>query len=281
LADFLYQVPGLAVVGLLFVRAAALTGHRTTATQHLSEMTSRWAWVWAAASIVQLALTASELTGESIAGLVRREDVFAVLGRSGPATAQIVTLWVALAIALFASRLTSSLESLALTVLATAVLLPVVESVPGGSHDPASEHSGLGLHWLAMVALAVQLVAIVVWFGVLLAVVLHLRVLPLALGRTLQQFAYTASVCALLLGSTGLVQDTLTLPTLAALWQTTHGQLILAKVLALLLLVSVGFRHRLRTSDALLSGRVLRLVAGEAVLMGAVVAITILISPAL
>ncbi len=282
LVDYLYQLPGLAVVGLLFIRAVALAGHRTLATQHLSEMAARWAWAWAATSLVWLAMTASKLTGVPVTELGTREDLFAVLGRSAQATTQITTLWVALVIALFGNRLNSTLESRALTVLAGVALLPVVASVPGAGHDSTTGHLGGDLHWLATAALAVQLLAAVVWFGGLVAVVVHLRVVPFHLHRALLQFSHAASLCVALIGSAALVQDALTLPTLAALGTTTSGQLVIGKAVALALLVTVGYRHRRRTADAGATGRLLpllRLVGGELILLGAVVAITMVITP--
>ncbi len=282
LADLGFQVPGMVVVGLLFVRAVALAGHRTLATEHLSEMAARWAWVWAVTSLVALVLTASKLTGVSILALGSREDLFAVLGRSAHAITQLTTLWVALVIALFASRLGSTWETRALVVLAAMGLLPVLANVPGTGHDPTDGHTGLDLHWLAMIALAVQLLAAVVWLGSLVAVVVHLRVLPFHLGRALRQYSHLASLCVGLIGSAALVQNALTLHGPAELWTTTGGQLIVAKTVALALLVTVGYRHRRRTAGAGAGGRMLpllRLVGGELVLIGSVVAITMVITP--
>lgn len=283
LAGYLYQVPGVAVIGLLFVRAVVLAGHRTLATHHLSEMAARWAWVWAATSVVGLALTATKLTGVSVFALGGREDLVAVLGRSTQATAQVTTLWVALAIAFFGSRLSSLLEARVLVAVAAVALLPVVADVPGAGHDATSHASG-DLHWLAMAALAVQLTAALVWLGGLVALVVHLRVVPFQLHRALLRFSSAASICVVLIGSAALVQDTLTLPGLAALSTTTNGQLVLAKAVALALLATVGYRHRRRTAEAGADGRLLsllRLAGGELVLMGAVVAITMVITPTL
>ncbi len=280
-ADLLFQIPGMVVVGLLFVRAVALAGNRTLATEHLSEMATRWAWAWAATSLLALALTASELTGVSVLALGSREDLFAVLGRSGLAITQITTLWVALVVALFGSRLGSTVETRALVVLAAMGLLPVLATVPGAGHDPTDGHAGLDLHWLAMIALAVQFLAAVVWLGSLVAVVMHLRAVPFHLGRALFHYSHIASLCVGLIGSAALVQNALTLSTLTELWTTTGGQLIMAKTVALALLVTVGYRHRRRTAEAGADGRwlpLLRLVGGELVLVGAVVAITMLIT---
>jgi len=283
LAGYAYQIPGLAVVGLLLVQALASAGRPAPAAQHLSEMASRWAGVWVATSAVGLALTASRLTGVSVPALTSREDLFAVIGRSDQAITQVTTLWVALLIAFFGNRLTSPLQTCALAVVAAVALLPVLENVPGSGHGPASQHAGADLHGLAMVALAVQLLAVVVWFGGLAAVVVHLRVVPALLNSSLVRFSYAASLCMLLIGSAGLVQGALRLPSLTDIGTTPPGQLLLAKAVALVLLVTVGFRHRRRTAEACANGRLfplLGLASGELVLVGAVVAITMLITPA-
>jgi hypothetical protein len=257
----------------------ALTGHRTLATQHLAEMASRWSWVWVAASFVALVRTGSTLTGESVVALVGREDLLAVLARSDRATSLVATIWVALVIALFAPRLTSTGETLALVLLSAAALLPVLPTLRGTGHGPAVDHVGQDLHELALVALAAQLLALVVWLGALVSIVLHLRAQPLHLRRALMQFSHTASWCVLIAGSAALTQAILTLPTLDAVWQSSSGQLVIGRAVALLLVGAVGYRHRRRTADAVVSGRLLpllRLVVGEAVLGGAVVAVTML-----
>jgi hypothetical protein len=283
-SEHLHQLPGLAVVGLLVVRGVALKGHRTIATQHLAEMAARWSWLWLAASFVALACAASKLTGEPVAALLGREDLLAVLARSDRATALVATIWVALVVALFAPRLTSTGETLALVVLAAATLLPVLPALPGAGHGPDAGHVGQDLHGLALVALTAQLLALVVWLGALVAIVLHLRAHPIHLRRALMQFSRTASWCVLVAGSAALTQTILTLSRADLVWQSSGGQLVIGKGVALLLLAAVGYRHRRRTADAVVSSRLLpllRLVVGEVVLGGAVVAITMLIVPTL
>ena len=282
LTDFLFQLPGYVVFGLLFVRAVTMPAQRTAASQHLMGMAARWSYVWAASTLAFLAATASELTGTAVLSLWTREDVFAVLARDDRAQSQIAMVWVALVIALFGARLSSRLEVGALLVLATAVILPSVQKLPPNAPAHAAGHAvGQGLHWLAMAALAVQVLAAVVWLGGLLAVALHLRAFPLHLRRALPGFGDAATLCVLLVGAAGLVQSTLALPGLAALWQTTPGLVIVAKGLALVLLTAVGYRHRRRTIAVAGTGHLLPLlllVAGELVLMGATVTIALLLT---
>jgi putative copper export protein len=281
--DLGYQLPALAVLGLLFVLGAAPAGDRSVTRSRLSQLAARWSWAWVATSIVAVALTASQLTGMPVVALVSREDLLGVLARSDRAGAQIATLWVALVIALFANRLTSAWEMRALVVLAAATLLPVVANLPTAGHDGPAQHGGPDLHRLAMVALAVQLLAAVLWFGLLLVMVLHVRLLPAQLRPALVRYTRTSSVCVLLVGLAALVHTALSLPALDAVWTTTDGQLVLARAVGLLLLAAVGYRHRRRTSDVASDGGLvplLRLVGGELVLMGAVLAVTLLAIPA-
>ncbi|HYP45692.1 MAG TPA: CopD family protein [Propionibacteriaceae bacterium] len=281
-ADFLFQLPGLAVVGLLLVRSIALGPQQTAASHHLLRMASRWSYAWAAATVAALTGTASELTGVAVTSLWTREDAIAVLGRDDQAQAQIATLWVALVIALFGAKLASRFEVGALLLLTTAVILPSVQELPPGSPAHFGDHAvGQDLHWLAMAALAAQVVAAAIWVGGLLAIVLHLRVFAPQLRRALPRFGDVASVCVLLVGAAGLVQNALALPTGASLWQTTPGLILLAKGLALMLLATVGYRHRRRTMTMAGTGGVLALLmllAGELVLMGATVSIALLLT---
>jgi putative copper resistance protein D len=67
----------------------------------------------------------------------------------------------------------------------------------------------------------------------------------------------------------------------AALLGTDRGQLIVAKTVALVLLASVGYWHRRRTVPAVRTGclrPLLRLAAGELLLMGATVGIAVVLS---
>lgn len=283
LENYLFQLPGLTVVGLLFVRVVTLSSQQTAASHHLLTMAARWSYAWAASTVAFLALTASELTGVGVTSLWTREDAFAVLARDSFAQAQIATLWVALVVAVFGARLSSRFEAGALLVLVAAVTLPSVQKLPPGAAAHGGEHAvGENLHWLAMAALGAQVLAAAIWLGGLLTVALHLRVFPSHLRRALPRFGDVASVCVLLVGAAGLTQSALAQPAGASLWQTTPGLLILAKALALVLLATVGYRHRRRTMATAGNGRLMPLVllvAGELVLMGATVTIALLLTP--
>ena len=45
-AQFVHDLAGVAVIGLLFLRCFALPGPPTPANRHLVAMVIRWAWLW-------------------------------------------------------------------------------------------------------------------------------------------------------------------------------------------------------------------------------------------
>jgi putative copper export protein len=264
------------------IRSMTLSGHRTVASDHVVAAATRWAWLWVGATLAWLVATASELTGASVPALAFREDLFAVIGRSDHASAQVATLRVALVIALMGTRLSSRPETTALLVLGTMALLPVLASAPAGgaAHAGTAEHTvNQDLHWVAVLVLALQTVGTVVWVGGLLALVLHLRTFRLHLHGAVQRFTALASASVGLIAVSGLAQNALSLEGWAAVTGSTDGQLLIAKAVGVTLLVTVGLRHRQRTAGAVVSARLLRLVLGELVLMGAVVAVALLLNP--
>jgi putative copper resistance protein D len=272
LSRYLQEIAGIAVVGLLFLRCITLTGKPGPGGQHLLEMAARWAWLGVAGTIAWIAATASDLTGVPIVGLLGQPDlVWAVLG-TDRVLAQIATLWVTLAVALFASRLRGSAAQVLTLLLATAALLPSALNGHAGHHESPV---------VAVSALAVHLVAAAVWVGGLLALVVHLRHYPDQLRVALPRFSTAALICVVAVGLSGIVESAVTLRVWSALWSTDRGGLIIAKTVALAVLAGIGYFHRQRTLGPAGSGRflpLLGLAAGELIVMGATVGIAVVLS---
>ena len=130
-------------------------------------------------------------------------------------------------------------------------------------------------------ALAVHVAAAAFWVGGLLALVVHLRSFPNQLQRAVPRFSAAALICVIAVGVSGVVESAIMLDGWAALFGTNRGQLIVAKVIALVLLGGIGWWHRQRTVAPAASGRLaplLRLAAGEVILMGATVGVAVVLS---
>ena len=132
-----------------------------------------------------------------------------------------------------------------------------------------------------MAALGLHLVGAAIWIGGLLALVAHLRGFPDDMRVAVPRFSAAALVCVLAVGVSGVLESVVMLDGWAALLSTDRGHLILAKTVAFVVLAGVGYWHRRRTVPAARTGRLLpllRLAAGELLLMGATVGIAVVLS---
>jgi putative copper resistance protein D len=271
-AQYVHEIAGVAVVGLLFVRCAALPGPDTPASRHLLRMAARWAWLWVAGTVAWIVLTMSDLTGAPVSGLLDRADVLLTVAGTDRVLAELATLWVALLIALFADRMSGAGIRWAVLVIATAALLPSALNGHAGHHSSPT---------LAMVVLAVHLAASAVWVGGLLTLIVHLRPFRQQLQTALPRFSTAALICVLAIGLSGVVESVISLPDWASLWASNRGHLIIAKTVALGVLTAIGYAHRQRTLGPASSGRLapmLRLGAGELLIMSGTIGIAVVLS---
>lgn len=272
IARFLQEMAGIAVVGLLFARCWLLTTPDGPAQTHLASSTARWGWFWVASTLAWIVLTISDLMGLPVTALPgQTQTIVVVLGLSR-VLAEVATLWVALAIALFGSRLTGRAMTAAALTIAAAALLPSALNGHAGHHDNSE---------VAVVALGVHILAAALWVGGLLALVVHLRRFPDQLRHAVPRFSIAALCCVVAVGVSGVVESVVLLEGWKALWETERGHLMLAKAAALVVLVGIGLWHRRRTVGAAASGRLLpllQLAAGELLVMGATVGIAVVLS---
>ncbi len=272
LAQFVQRMAGVAVVGLLFLRCTGFRRRSPEATDHLAAMTVRWATVWGIGTVGWMVFTVSFLAGVPATELPGHLDGVLVLLGTEQLLAGLATLWVAVVIALFGSRLGWSAGSAALLVLAAAALLPSALSGHAGHHGtPAA----------AMTALCVHLLAAAVWVGGLLALVLHLRRFPSDLRSALPGFSTAALLCLVAVGASGLVESILMVDGWSALVNTGRGRLIIAKTLAIVLMAAIGHCHRRYTLVTAASGRLLplvRLAGVEMAVMASTVGIAVVLS---
>ena len=265
------ETAGMLVVGLLVVRWLSPAG--VSRDDHrLGTLTSRWAWGWAAWTAVWIVFTMSDMTGLPVSGLPGSPDLVAVVLGTQRILAQVATLWVAVAIAMFAGRVTSRPALGGVTGLALLALLPSALTGHAGHHNETS---------LTVSALAVHVVAAAVWVGGLLAIVLYLRSEPRRLRAVLPRFSSVALVCAIAVAASGVIVSVVMLGNWSALLESNRGHLIITKAAALLVLVGFGYWHRRTTVPR--AGRgdllpLLRLAGVEVVLMGATIGVAVALS---
>jgi putative copper export protein len=270
--QFVHEMAGVAVVGLIFLRAVLLSRVTEPARAHLAAITVRWAWLWAGSTLAWIAFTLSSVIGTGLGDLLGHADAVVAVSGTDRVLAECATLWVALAVALFGARLSGSAAISAALVISAAALLPSALTGHAGHHASPG---------VAMAALGLHLVGAAIWIGGLLALVAHLRGFPDDVRVAVPRFSAAALVCALAVGVSGVLESAVMLDGWAALLSTDRGHLIVAKTLAFVLLTGVGYWHRRRTVPAARTGclqPLLRLAAGELLLMGATVGIAVVLS---
>ncbi len=272
IAEFVSELAGVAVAGLLFVRCLMPNQGSGPGRRHLSRMAARWGVVWSASTALWIVFTVSELVGTPVSGLPAQFDVVVRSLDTSRVLAEVATLWVALLVAMFATRATGTIAGAVLAVAAVGALLPSALSGHASHHNSAI---------FATIALGVHIVAAAIWVGGLLALIVHLRPFPDQLSATVRRFSAAALICAAAVGVSGVLVSLTMLDGLQALFGTSRGELILAKTAALIGLCAIGYQHRNKTVDAAGSGRLgplLRLGAGELALMGATIGVAVVLS---
>ncbi len=262
---------GMLVVGLLLVRW--LSPERFSGDgQRLATLTTRWSWAWAASTSAWIVFTMSDMTGLPVGDLPGSTDLVAVVLGTQRILAQVATLWVAVAIAMFGGRVRGGSALGGVTCLALLALLPSAVTGHAGHHNETS---------LTVAALAVHVIAAAVWVGGLLAIVLYLRSDSRRLVAVLPRFSSVALVCASAVAMSGVIVSVVMLGSWSALWESNRGHLIMAKAIGLMVLVGFGYWHR-RTTVAR-AGRgdlrpLLRLAAVEVLVMGATIGVAVTLS---
>ncbi|HYN72865.1 MAG TPA: CopD family protein, partial [Nakamurella sp.] len=242
------------------------------ARAHLAAITVRWAWLWAGSTVAWIAFTLSDLIGTGVGDLLGHADAVVAVSGTDRVLAECATLWVALAVALFGARLSGTAAIGAALVISAAGLLPSALTGHAGHHASPG---------VAMAALGLHLLGAAIWIGGLAALVAHLRKSPNDMRFAVTRFSVAAPVCVLAVGVSGVLESAVMLDGWAALLSTDRGHLIVAKTVAFVLLTGVGYWHRRRTVPAARTGRLqplLRLAAGELLLMGATVGIAVVLS---
>ncbi|MGA9101365.1 cytochrome c oxidase assembly protein [Aeromicrobium sp.] len=236
---FLTQVSGVVVVGFL-VAAVFLLPSSKDVVEGLSvsavTLASRWAGVWSIASILVFVLTVSDVFARPLTdlsfSLVTSLAFDSSLGRA------LLVQALTAAIIAVACRWTIGIRPLAIWLGVTlAALLPV--SLTGHSASSAS-------HDLALTSLFLHVVGVSVWVGGLAALgwvaLRGSKRLPDAISR----FSTLALWAIVVVAASGVANASVRLVGWDDIVRSSYGRLVVAKVVALALLATIGWRQRRR-----------------------------------
>src|SRR5665811_293826 len=255
---------GLFVVAATIIPEARNTSRRITAARYACAS----GVVWVVAGLVGLVFSFADISGSSLTdptfGAQLQTFVFQLESLRVAAISSTMALAVTIGAAVVRRR--SAMVSLAaLSVLA---MLPL--SLTGHA-------SGAASHDTAVNALALHLVAAVIWVGGLLALAMLRPMLGATLAVSVRRYSTLAGWCFVAVAVSGAASAWIRVGSIGSL-ATTYGALVILKVVALVVLGIAGWAQRSRVVDRIatdpLAGRLFgRLAMIELVVMGAAFAL--------
>ena len=191
--------------------------------------------IWAVCAALLVPLTLSDSSGQPLSVVFADPGLFArAISDIDVTTAWAWTAGLALVLAI-ACRLTLRYSwTPLLLAFALFSLLPRAlsgHSSSGGSHDIATN------------SLVLHILAASIWMGGIAALVLHARRKGSYLDFAARRFSAVALMAFVVIAISGVVNAAVRVP-LTAVWSSTYGVLILAKVAALVLTGLAGWRQR-------------------------------------
>jgi cytochrome c oxidase assembly factor CtaG/putative copper export protein len=226
--------------------------------------TASWAAVlWFFAALVSVVFNEADAINKPVGEVLRSDLLFTLVGELEQPKAWLVTAFVALVVAAGTRFAVSWGWTAALFALALFGTLPV----------PVTGHSSAGgQHDLATNSLLFHLVAVSLWVGGLVALLVFGRRVTtgteLRLAAT--RFSATALVCWIVMAASGVINAWVRLP-VSDLFTTSYGLLVVAKIAALVVLGGFGYLQRKKGVQAIVdgstSGTLVRLAAVEIVVM--------------
>ncbi|QFY05963.1 hypothetical protein GBF35_04105 [Nonomuraea phyllanthi] len=268
LVRFCHDLCAVGCVGTLTAALLAPAGSRESGA--CGRAAGRWALGWALAAALGYVLTLSNLIPLPVPDLLATPELLG-FGTTVPQTRALLMVLAAAAVVAATGQRPATGRFAVVARLAVAVfaLLPpayVGHAASAGDHD------------LAVSAMMAHLVPVSIWVGGLVAVLVHLRRsadLPVVLPR----FSALALWCFAAVAVSGAAGAWVRLAAPSDLWQSTYGQLVLAKVAVLALLGLFGWSHRRRTvagvADRGVRRTFVRLTVGEVGVMAAAMGLAV------
>lgn len=267
-------------IGLLVVGAFALPAQKKDhgAMSSVQHRASRWAAatgaVWFLAAVVSIVFTGANTLGVPLTSPVfaRNFMLFAFQVEIGQAlVVSAAAILIATVVAAFATRVTTLAVA---TVAGLFALLPLALS---GHAAGSLEHAN------AVNSLAVHLVAVCVWAGGLVAVLVLRTRTKGATGRVVSRYSTLAGWAFAAVAFSGIVNASLRLTGPLDLFTTTYGWLITVKAVILVLLGLAGVVQRRRLVPALLRSPLdrrsfTRFALAEVVFMAVAIGVSVAVS---
>lgn len=265
----LNDISAVLVIGFLVAAAFLLPsdgGEVRGRSVEAVRLASRWATVWAVASVAYFFLkTSGDIFGLPLTQLRWRD----ITGYLGFAEGRAILIQAAAAAAIaVATRFTLSVRSVAAVLgLSLATLGPI--ALTGHS-------AGSGSHDLATTSLLLHLLGVTLWVGGLAA----LGWLAVRGSKRLEPAVARYSTLALwafvIVGASGLVNAAVRLRSFQDVFSNAYGLLVVAKVAALVVLGLFGYRQRRRIVTS--GGSFARLATTELLVMAAAIGLAVALS---
>lgn len=271
----------LMAVGLLLMAVVFLPSDRGRLSDQAIGYVRAATWAalaWAVATVCTLYFQAAEFLARTV-GQISVDEVTAYAGSVAGGISLMFIVLVTTGIALFGRTVVSATGALWLLVLAGAATTP-----PALTGHSASA----GAHELAMTGLAMHIITVCAWVGGLIAVTFH------AMRRDAQspvvavnRFSKLALWLYIGVAISGVASALARLYSLEDLFLTEYGLIIVVKVAAFAVLGVFGYMHRVSVlrriegapagpeSEVLRRGLFLRLATVEALIMAAVVGVSV------
>ncbi|TYQ09565.1 UNVERIFIED_ORG: putative copper resistance protein D [Gordonia westfalica J30] len=192
------------------------------------------ALVWSVCALLLMPLSASEVSGSPLSEAIKPANLISAYGQVAEVRTWFWTAVFALVAAIIARTILKWGPTVAVIAFTIFSLMPSAlagHSSSGGNHDIATN------------SLILHLIGATLWLGGLAAVVVY----ALASGRwralAVRRFSRVAFWCIIVVGLSGVVNAAVRVP-FDQLFSDTYGQLVIAKVAALVVLGALGAWHR-------------------------------------
>ncbi len=265
----IHDLAAASTVGLLLVAATIIpearrTSRRVTAVRYALAS----GFVWVSAGLVGLVLSFASLSGTGLSDATFGTQLTTFVLQLDPLRAAAISSAMALVVTIGAAFVRRRSGMVALAVLSVLAVLPL---------SLAGHAAGAESHDTAVSALALHLVAALLWVGGLLALAILRPLLGTALADSVQRYSTLAAWCFGAVAVSGAASASIRIGSFGNL-ASSYGALVILKVVALVALGVAGWQQRSRvvrriTADPLAGRLFARLALIELVVMGAAFAL--------
>jgi putative copper resistance protein D len=269
----LVDLTSAGVIGLLLVRLLLPEqDHKPSPTaQRCLRTASKLALAWAVLGAVLTIFTWSDVTGFPVINLPFSQLFTNPFGLYPEVTDYLSLTVVALLIAVGTAIIETRLGAVVLLALALYNLVPL--AVQG-------HRSGD----IQIPSLIVHVMAVSLWVGGLVALLMHVRGKPELLAVAVPRFSAIALGCYVTIAATGVIAAYLEFDALSDLWESRYGILVMLKATALIALGALAWWHRrytvrlIRRQDARARRAFVQLAAAEVLVMIVAVVLAVALS---